>query len=115
MSEKQIRINLTLKPGMHRSIESYADVMGIGVSEAARYLLMRGLEQVQLLRTSADSATALRTMTEVMEAEFQAQEAREKAKKSAKKKDQVLVTPDLRLKNETARNSKSRVKDIFND
>lgn len=123
MSDKQVRINLTLTPGMHEQIESYADNLGIRVTEAARYLMIRGLEQIRVIQTSADSARALKGMTEVFEKELEAQAAAEeerkkqekKANRTKSKKDRVLVTPDLRPENRKSQNPDSRVKDIFND
>jgi len=119
VSDKQIRINLTLTPGMHEQVERYADSMGIRVTEAARYLMIRGLEQIRVLQTSADSASALKAMTEVFEKELEAQEAREnqgnRTKKPRAKSDRVPVTPDLRPENRTGSKTSSTVKDIFND
>lgn len=119
MSEKQVRINLTVTPGMHDQISAYADNLGIRVTEAARYLMIRGLEQIRVLQTSADSAQALKAMTEVFEKELEAQAAAEEKQKKQKsrgsKKDRVPVTPDLRPENRTSSKNSSTVKDIFND
>lgn len=112
MAEKQIRINLTVPPGMYEQIERYADVLGIRVTEAARYLMYRGLEQVRVLQTSADSASALKAMTEVFEMEL---EREEKAKKSSKATVRVPVTPEQIPENRKTKKSRSTVKDIFND
>lgn len=119
MSEKQVRINLTVTPGMHDQITGYADNLGIRVTEAARYLMIRGLEQIRVLQTSADSAQALKAMTEVFEREMDVQEEllkrEKKTEKGKGKKDRVPVTPDLRPENRTGKKTQSTVKDIFHD
>jgi hypothetical protein len=114
------RLQVAVSSSLYEKIEVYADVMGIGVPEAARHLMLRGLEQVQLIMSSKNSVDALNRMTEVMdrgldiEAGLKRQVAEKQKERKAKKPVGGLVTPPQSLKNETKPEGKVRnVKDMF--
>ncbi len=115
------RLQVALSFSLYEKIEAYADTMGVGMTEASRHLMLRGLEQVQLLMQSRNSVDALNRMTAVfdkgMEREDRIAEAKAKKKSSksssvvrSPKKVRVLVTPAQRLKNET---NQENIEDIF--
>jgi hypothetical protein len=89
--------------------------MGIGVAEAARHLMLRGLEQVQMIMSSKNSVDALNRMTEVMDRglDIEAGVRRQIAQKQKVRKERKpvggLVTPPQSVKNGTNPN----VEDIF--
>jgi hypothetical protein len=109
------RLQVAVSSSLYEKIEVYADVMGIGVPEAARHLMLRGLEQVQMIMSSKNSVDALNRMTEVMdrgldiEAGLKRQIAAKQKERKAKKPVGGLVTPPQSVKNGTNPN----VEDIF--
>lgn len=114
MEKSYNRINVSMSDSLHDKIEAYADMMGVSLSEAARHLMLRGLEQVQALVNARDSVDALNRMTSAFDKGL---EQEEKVFKSGgkpklgrpRKSVEGLVTPPQSLKNET----KSPVKDMF--
>jgi hypothetical protein len=116
MEKKQsCRLQVAVSPNLYEKIAVYSDVMGIGVAEAARHLMLRGLEQVQMIMSSKNSVDALNRMTEVMdrgldiEAGLKRQVAEKQKQRKAKKPVGGLVTPPQGVKNGTNHN----VEDIF--
>lgn len=119
---ESLRLQVTLSGSLYEKIDSYAETMGVSVPEAARHLMLRGLEQVQLLVTSKNSADALRRMTESFDRAMDIEEAGANKPKSQKKslKKPVskplekpvrgLVTPAQSAKNGT---DSENIKDMF--
>jgi hypothetical protein len=114
------RLQVAVSSSLYEKIEVYADVMGIGVPEAARHLMLRGLEQVQMIMSSKNSVDALNRMTEVMDRglDIEAGVRRDIGRKMKERKEKKavggLVTPPQNPKNETKPESKNRnVKDMF--
>jgi hypothetical protein len=120
MKKSSSRLQVAVSSSLYEKIEVYADVMGIGVPEAARHLMLRGLEQVQMIMSSKNSVDALNRMTEVMDRglDIEAGVRRDIGRKMKERKEKkpvgVLVTPPQSLKNETKPEGKSKnVKDMF--
>lgn len=64
---KSRRLQVSVPGQLEEKIALYAESLGVSVTEAARHLLLRGLEQVQVIMTARDSAAALREMTQVFD------------------------------------------------
>lgn len=117
MSNKKptYRINLAMPEGLYRRIETYADTMGLNLPEAARTLLIRGMESVQVMVSARDSADALNRMTKAFTMELDRESEQRDASlkkpvvKRSKKARGGIVTPPQSDKNGT----NPRVKDIF--
>jgi hypothetical protein len=113
------RLQVVVSESLYDKIEAYSEMMGIGMTEAARHLMIRGLEQVQLLMSSKNSVDALNRMTQAFDRGLAMEEERESALKrpskrspgKAKKPVGGLVTPPQEDKN--VRKSE-KVKDMFN-
>lgn len=114
------RLQVSLSGSLSEKVSTYADVMGVGVPEAARHLMLRGLEQVQLLLQSRDSVDALNRMTAVFDRGLDIEENGKQLKKNPKSSSVVqagksvrsLVTPAQSLKNET---KSENIEDMFHD
>jgi hypothetical protein len=111
------RLQIVVSESLLEKIQVYSEVMGIGTTEAARHLMLRGLEQVQLLMSSKSSVDALNRMTAVMdrgldiEAGVRRQIGQKQKARKEKKAVGGLVTPPQEDKNVRS----SKVKDMFND
>lgn len=115
VSKTYNRVNVSLSDSLYQKIEEYAVMMGISLSEAARHLMLRGLEQVQVLSNAQNTVTALNQLTQTFDRALELEEASGKSRsgKPSRKRGNAgegLVTPPQRLKNET---KSQTVKDIF--
>lgn len=101
------RLQVSLSESLHDKIEAYADMMGVSTPEAARHLMLRGLEQVQLLMNSKSSVDAINRMTATFDRGLELEE------KERAKRVRGPVTPEPSFKSETDKGKKDRVKDMF--
>ena len=101
------RLQVSLSDSLHEKIEAYADMMGVSIPEAARHLMLRGLEQVQLLMNSKSSVDAINRMTATFDRGLELEE------KERAKRVRGRVTPEPSFKSETTKSKSSPVEDIF--
>jgi hypothetical protein len=104
------RLQISVSEQLRQKVDTYADMMGISSSEAGRHLLLRGLEQVQIIVNAQESSNTLKSMVECMDRGLAIEE--KEPKKKGRKQVEGLVTPPQRSKNET---NLGVIHDVFED
>jgi DNA-binding LacI/PurR family transcriptional regulator len=107
-SRQYNRLQISVSEQLRDKINSYAEMMGISCSEAGRHLMLRGLEQVQMIVNAQESSNTLKSMVECFDRGLAMEE--KVPKKKGQKQVEGLVTPPQRIKNDT---KLGMVRDVF--